>query len=115
MSSGVHAFRQRVVLQAYKIFHENVRWDAPPILLNSREKLRVVAYFAKRICLLDFTEHSIKEESSSSQGKSVEIVCTFNFQPLPKQLFPSLGLGATIVLGVTDDLQAVRSTALIVP
>lgn len=113
VSSKIYPFWNRAVLQAYQVFHENVRWDAPPILLNGREKLRVVAYFAKRICLLDFTEHSIKEKKRTSEGTSVEVICTFNFRPLPKHLSPSLGLGATIVLDVTDDLQTVSSTALI--
>ena len=35
------------LMQAYTVFDKQVGWDVPPILLEGREKLRVVAYFGE--------------------------------------------------------------------
>lgn len=101
---------RRIVLglQTYKLFHKDVRWDAPPILLSGSEKLRVVAYFAKRITKLDFTEQSVKVERSKDGGKQVSTVFTFIITLLPEALrLPKIKVNATVNLGVTDDLQTV--------
>lgn len=95
-------------LQTYMVFHENVRWDAPPILLNGREKLRVVAYFAKRIAKLDFTEHDVRLERSKEGVQQVSTDLTFIITLLPELLrLPKIKVNATVKLGVTDDFQTV--------
>lgn len=96
--------------QTYKIFHENVYWDAPPILLNGREKLRVVAYFAKRITKLDFTEHAVRVERTKDGGQQVSTDLTFIITLLPDSLpLPKIKVNATVNLGVTDDFQTVST------
>ena len=98
--------------QTYKIFHENVFWDAPPILLNGREKLRVVAYFAKRITKLDFTEHATRVEPTKDGGQQVSTDLTFIITLLPDRLpLPKIKVNATVNLGVTDDFQTVGTQA----
>ena len=97
-------------LQTYKVFHENVRWDAPPILLNGRDKLRVVAYFAKRITKLDFAEHAVRVERNKDGGQQVSTDLTFIITLLPELLpLPKITVNATVNLGVTDDFQTVSS------
>lgn len=99
---------KRAPLQTYQVFHENVRWDAPPILLNGREKLRVVAYFAKRITKLDFTEHAVRLERSKDGVQQVSTDLTFIITLLPELLhLPKIKVNATVNLGVTDDFQTV--------
>ena len=107
-------FHERVVShpQTYKIFHENVYWDAPPILLNGREKLRVVAYFAKRITKLDFTEHAVRVERSRDGGQQISTDLTFIITLLPDSLpLPKIKVNATVNLGMIDDLQTVSTKA----
>ena len=98
--------------QTYKIFHENVYWDAPPILLNGREKLRVVAYFAKRITKLDFSEHAVRVERTRDGEQQVSTDLTFIITLLPDSLpLPKIKVNATVNLGVTDDFQTVSTKA----
>lgn len=97
-------------VQTYKIFHENVFWDAPPILLNGSEKLRVVAYFAKRITKLDFSEHAVRVERAKDGGQQVSTDLTFIITLLPDSLpLPKIKVNATVNLGVTDDFQTVST------
>lgn len=99
---------KRAPLQTYKVFHENVYWDAPPILLNGRENLRVVAYFAKRITKLDFTEHAVRVERNKDGGQQVSTDLTFIITLLPELLhLPKIKVNATVDLGVTDDFHTV--------
>ena len=99
-------------MQTYKIFHDNVYWDAPPILLSGKEKLRVVAYFAKRITKLDFTEHAVRVERTKDGGQQVSTDLTFIITLLPDSLpLPKIKVNATVNLGVTDDFQTVSAQA----
>lgn len=99
-------------VQTYKIFQQNVYWDAPPILLNGREKLRVVAYFAKRITKLDVEEHAVRVERAKGGGQQVSTDLTFIITLLPEILpLPRIKVNATVNLGVTDDFQTVSSHA----
>lgn len=101
-------------VQTYKIFHENVYWDAPPILLNGSEKLRVVAYFAKRITKLDFSEHAVRVERAKDGGQQVSTDLTFIITLLPDSLpLPKIKVNATVKLGVTDDFQTVSTQAFL--
>ena len=85
-----------------------MQWDAPPILLNGSEKLRVVAYFAKRITKMDFIEQSVKVERSKDGGQQVSTIFTFIITLLPEALrLPKLKVNATVNLGVTDDFKTV--------
>ena len=87
-------------------------WDAPPILLNGREKLRVVAYFAKRMTKLDFTEHAVRVERSRDGGQQISTDLTFIITLLPDSLpLPKIKVNATVNLGMTDDLQTVSTKA----
>lgn len=106
----LHARTMREHWQTYSMFDESLLWDAPPILLNGREKLRVVAYFAKRITKLDFEEHSSAVERNQNGQKQVKVVCTFLIKILPEFLhIPTIKVNATVKLGVTDDFQKVTS------
>ncbi|KAL3137639.1 hypothetical protein ABBQ38_004916 [Trebouxia sp. C0009 RCD-2024] len=110
LKSFVHARTMQDHWKTYMVFHENVRWDAPPILLNGREKLRVVAYFAKRIAKLDFTEHDVRLERSKEGVQQVSTDLTFIITLLPELLrLPKIKVNATVKLGVTDDFQTVTS------
>lgn len=96
--------------KAYAVFDENVLWDVPPILLNGREKLRVVAYFAKRVAKLDFAKHSVKMEPAKDGGQQLSMICTFHVTVLPEFLpIPKIKLNATVILGVSDDINKVTS------
>lgn len=95
-------------MQAYAVFDEQVAWDVPPILLNGREQLRVVAYFSKRVAKLDFTQHSVKMEAAKDGSQQLSIICTFHMIVLPEFLpIPTIKLNATVILGVSDDLKKV--------
>ena len=96
-------------MQAYTIFSETVGWDVPPILLQGREKLRVVAYMAKQTAKLDFETHSVKVEPTMDGHKQVSMICTFHVIVLPEILpIPTIKLKATVNLGVSDDFHKVR-------
>lgn len=96
-------------LQAYTIFSEMVEWDVPPILLKGREKLRVVAYMAKRTAKLDFEKHLVEVEPAMDGHKQVSMICTFHVVVLPEFLpIPTIKLEATVKLGVSDDFHQVR-------
>ena len=96
-------------MQAYTIFSEMVGWDVPPILLEGREKLRVIAYMAKRIAKLDFERHSVKVEPPVDGHKQISMICTFHVTVLPEFLpIPTIKLKATVNLGVSDDFHKVR-------
>ncbi len=99
-------------MQAYTIFSEMVGWDVPPILLKGREKLRVVAYMAKRIAKLDFEKHSVKVEPTMDGHvyyMQVSMICTFHVTVLPEFLpIPTIKLKATVNLRVSDDFHKVR-------
>ncbi len=98
-------------MQAYTVFDTDVEWDVPPILLNGREKLRVVAYFAKRVAKLDFEKHSVEVEHAEGGQKQVAMICTFQVTVLPESLpIPTIKLKATVKLGVSDDFQQVSSS-----
>lgn len=85
-----------------------MKWDVPPILLNGREKLRVVAYFAKRVAKLDFVKHSVEVQNLKDSKKQVSMICTFHVTVLPEMLrIPTIKLKATVKLGVSDNFQKV--------
>lgn len=108
-TSWLMVARQVCFMQAYTIFAEMVGWDVPPILLEGREKLRVVAYMAKRVAKLDFEKHSVKVEPTMDGHKQISIICTFHVIVLPELLpIPTIKLKATVKLGVSDDFHKVR-------
>lgn len=110
LRSFVQARSMQEHWQAYTIFSETVGWDVPPILLEGREKLRVVAYMAKRIAKLDFEKHSVKVEPPVDGHKQVSMICTFHVTVLPAFLpIPTIKLKATVDLGVSDDFHKVTS------
>ena len=81
----------------------------PPILLKGRDKLRVVAYMAKRTAKLDFKKHSVKVEATMDGHKQVSMICIFHVIVLPEFLpIPTIKLKATVNLGVSDDFHKVR-------
>jgi len=96
-------------LQAYTIFSDMVGWDVPPVLLEGRENLRVVAYMAKRLAKLDFEKHSVKVEPTMDGHKQISIICTFHVIVLPELLpIPTIKLKATVNLEVSDEFHKVR-------
>jgi len=84
----------------------DIYWDAPPVLLQGRESMRVMVYAAKRIATLDYEPLLVKrEEVSSTQRKlHVEVMVRVYplrpFWPLTWVLPAAIPIRATIVVGV---------------
>lgn len=90
------------------MFHHQVGWDVPPILLNGRDKLRVVAYFAKRVAKLDFVPHTVTVKQTEAGQQELSMYCTFLVRLLPEALpLPTIKLKSTVNLGVTKDFEKV--------
>lgn len=105
----VHARSMQDHWQAYTVFDNQVGWDVPPILLEGREKLRVVAYFGKRVANLDFIPHSVEVKHTRQGDREMSMFCTFLVRLLPERLpLPTIKLKATVNLGVVGDFEQVN-------
>ncbi|WIA16916.1 hypothetical protein OEZ85_013842 [Tetradesmus obliquus] len=93
----------------------DVTWDAPPILISSREDMRVAVYLAKSIATLTLEPALVSVQPLGNSRTIIDIEGTAYVAPKRSWLVPlslllpvSIGIRATIRLGVRGPLDTGR-------